>query len=406
MTRIIFTFLALGAAALGWAEDWPAWRGPRGDGSSIEKDIPTSWGSGRNICWRVPVEGKGHSSPIVAGDRIFVTTCVEESKERVLLCLDRRTGKTLWRKVVFSGPLERKHDLNSHATSTPATDGKLVWTTFVDPPRIRVHCHDIDGKEVWEKSPGEFHSVHGFSSSVIPYKDKIIINGDQDAEAYIVAYEKGTGAEKWRIPRPNKMRSYCPPAIFDAGGRMQMVVSGSICVASYDPDTGKEWWLLDGPTDQMVAGIVLTRNVFLVTGGFPELHILGLRTDRLGKLTEKDIIWRTGEDAAYVPSPLAHGDFFFLVSDRGKATCFDARTGKVLWKRAMGRRHSASLVQAGGNVYFLSDRGECWVVKAGPEYEEVQVNRLDEECDASPAISDGQIFIRTGKHLYAIGEKT
>jgi outer membrane protein assembly factor BamB len=200
------------------------------------------------------------------------------------------------------------------------------------------------------------------------------------------------------------MRSYCPPTIFETGGRTQMVLSGNICVASYDPATGKLWWILDGPTDQMVASVVLTRDVFFVTGGFPELHILGLPTDRTGKLTEDDILWRSNEGVSYVPSPIAHEDHFFVVSDKGIASCFEAKTGEVLWKRRMGGRHSASLVKAEGRIYFLSDDGECWVVKAGPEYEEISVNRLGEPCNASPAISRGQIFIRTDRHLFAIGE--
>ena len=397
--------LAVSLTASVRSEDWPCWRGPRGDGNSIEKNLPTRWSRTENIQWKVPIPGKGHSSPIVSGDRIFVTTCIEDKTQRVLLCLDRNTGETLWERVVLTAPLERRHNLNSCASSTPATDGKHVWTTFLDAPRMRVYCHDLQGNPVWERSPGEFHSVHGFCSSVILHGGKVIINGDQDAEAYIVAFDKTTGDEKWRIPRPNKMRSYCVPAIFHAGGRTQMVLSGSICVASYDPETGKQWWIMDGPTEQMVASIVLAQDTFFVTGGYPELHILGLPTDRLGKLTENDILWRTDEGVAYVPSPIACGSCFFVVSDRGTATCFEAKTGKVHWTKSMGRRHSASLVQGDGNIYFLSDQGECWVAKAGPRYEEVAVNRLEEECNASPAISGGQIFIRTGENLYAVGKK-
>lgn len=183
-----------------------------------------------------------------------------------------------------------------------------------------------------------------------------------------------------------------------------MVLSGSICVASHDPETGKQWWLYDGPTDQMVASVVLARDVFFITGGYPELHVLGLPTDRTGKLEEKDVIWHhETDDASYVPSPVAQGDWFFVVSDKGVASCFEARTGKRLWQEQMGRRHSASLVGAGGHLYFLSDRGECWVVKAGPTYELVALNRIEEECNASPAISGGRVFLRTEGHLYAIG---
>jgi outer membrane protein assembly factor BamB len=177
-------------------------------------------------------------------------------------------------------------------------------------------------------------------------------------------------------------------------------------VASYDPDTGKRWWIIDGPTDQMVASVVLAGDVFFVTGGYPDHYLWGLPTDRTGKLDEDDVLWEhtRDRDVAYVPSPVAYGEHLYVVSDRGTASCLEARTGKILWQKDMGRRHSASLVAADGHVYFLSDEGECWVVKAAPEYREVAVNRLDAPCNASPAISRGQIFVRTDEHLYAIGK--
>jgi len=390
-------------AAPARAGEWPAWRGPHGDGTSEERGIPLHWSRTENIAWKTPIPGKGHSSPVVWGDRIFLTTCLEKEQKRVLLCLNRRDGKLLWQRVVLTAELEPKHFLNSYASSTPATDGRHVWVTFLDMPRLEVFCYDMDGRLVWRRSPGKFYSKHGFCSPPILYRDMLIINGDQDAEAYLVALDQATGAERWRADRPNRTRSYCPPLVIDAGGKKQLVLSGSKCVASYDPDTGKQNWVLDGPTEQFVASLVFTDDVLFVTGGFPEYHLLGLRTDGRGNVTHKAVLWHETRGASYVPSPIAHGKYFFIVSDDGLASCFEARTGKRLWFHRLGRHHSASPVAAGGYLYFPDDDGKTFVLKAGPKFELVSKNALGEECRASPAISRGQIFIRTFDSLFCIG---
>jgi len=408
----LIVIVVAAVAAHGLAEEWPAWRGPRGDGTSTETGVPTRWSATENIAWKAPVPGTGHSSPVVWGDRVFVTTCIESDRARVLLCFDRRTGARRWDRTVLTAPLEKKNHLNSYASSTPATDGTRVWVTFLDFPHVRVVCYDAEGKEVWRKTPGQLHACHGFCSSLIPYKDMIILNADQDAElplrAYIVALDKATGAERWRIDRPNRIRSYTPPAIFEAAGRMQMVVSGCQCVASYDPDTGQQHWIIDGPTEQFCASLVYTDGLFMMTGGWPEKHILGIRPDGTGNVTETHVAWHLKDRkiVSYVPSPIARGKYFFLVSDGGIATCLEAETGKVMWSERLGRHHSASPVLAEGRLYFLDDAGTMHLVKAEPEFAVVATNDLGEPCRASPAISRGQIFIRSTKALYCIGAAT
>jgi outer membrane protein assembly factor BamB len=364
------------------------------------------WSKTSNVAWKVSIPGHGYSSPIVWGDRLFLTTCLEKERKRVLLCLDRTNGKVLWERVVLTAELEGKHSLNSYASSTPATDGRHVWVSFVKDHNFVVACYDFKGKQAWLRSPGKFYSVHGFCSSPILYKDMVIINGDQDAKAYIVALEKATGAEHWRADRPNRTRSYCAPLIINAAGKKQLVLSGSKCVASYDPDTGKQHWIIDGPTEQFVASPVFLEKVVFITGGFPEHHLLGIRPDGKGNVSRTHVLWhhRTGA-ASYVPSPIARGKYFFVVSDDGKASCYDAKTGKRRWLERLGRRHSASAVAAGDYLYFPDDDGITWVVKAGPRFERVSKNELGEACYASPAISHGQIFIRTAEHLYCIGNK-
>ena len=386
-------------------EEWPGWRGPRGDGTSTEKGIPLRWSATENVRWKAPIPGKGHSSPIVWGDRVFVTTCDERTRERLLLCLDGSGGKLLWQRRVLRAPLERKNRLNSYASSTPVTDGKHVWVSFLEGTKkhVWVVCYDVQGKEVWRRSPGKLHAAHGFCSSPLLHKGMVILNGDQDALAYIVALDKATGEERWRADRPNRTRSYCPPVIFDVAGKKQLVLSGSKCVASYDPDTGKQYWIVDGPTDQFVASLVETRGILMMTGGYPTLHILGIRPDGSGNVTKSHVAWHVRKHASYVPSPIAHGEHFFVVSDGGMASCLEAPTGKYLWTKRLGKHHSASPVSAEGRLYFLADDGQTYVIKASGTFELLATNELGEKCVASPAISRGRIFLRSARRLYCIG---
>lgn len=396
--------LALLVAAPTSAEDWPCWRGPRRDGTSLEPRVPLRWGQTENVRWKAEVPGKGHSSPVVWGNRVFLTTCLEKEKQRLLLCYDRRDGKLLWQRVVLTAKLEPIHGLNSYASATPATDGKHVWVAFLDEPRMVVVCYDVDGSEVWRASPGEFHSKHGFCSCPVLYKDLVILNGDQDAEAYLVALDQANGRERWRADRPNRTRSYCTPLIVEAAGRTQLVLSGSLCVASYDPDSGRQLWLLDGPTEQFVASMVYQDGVFFLTAGFPTYHLLAVRADGKGNVTKTHALWHDTKGAGYVPSPVAHGGHFYVVTDGGVASCLEAQTGKRLWMERLGRHHSASPVVAAGHLFFLDDDGTMFVLKAGERFEVVSRNKLEEECYASPAVARGEIFIRTLHHLYCIGE--
>ncbi len=395
-------YFALSATTFG--EDWPGWRGPRGDGTSLEPRPPIHWSKTENIAWQVPIPGTGHSSPVICGERIFLTTCLEPDGRRLLLCLDRRDGHTLWERVVLTTKLERKHKLNSYASSTPATDGKYVFIPFLDETYMRVYCYDFAGNLVWQATPGEFHSVHGFCSSPVLYMDTVIVNGDQDSLAFIVALDKATGKERWRADRPNRTRSYVPPILIEHHGRKQLVLSGSKCVTAYDPDTGKLLWIIDGPTEQFVASLVYLDGLLFLTGGFPELHVLAIRPDGEGNVTKTHIVWRDTKGAGYVPSPIALEKHFFLVNDGGIATCFEAQTGHRCWTHRLGQHHTASPVAGAGLLYFVDDSGTTYVLKAGPNFELVSQNSLGEECYGSPGISQDQLFIRTTRNLYCIGQ--
>jgi outer membrane protein assembly factor BamB len=390
------------------AENWPGWRGPRGDGTSLERNIPTHWNGpkGENIAWKAELPGQGHASPIVWGDRIFVVSAREDRQQRLLVCFDRQTGRELWQRVVVETPLERKHKLNSCASSTPATDGEQVYVTFFDRGQMLVAAYDFAGKERWLVRPGEFSSVHGYCSSVVLFKNLVIVNGDHDGDAYLVALDRGTGKTVWKTPRENKTRSYCVPIIRQFDGRTQMILSGSKCVASYDPNDGSRHWIMDGPTEQFVASVVDNGKLLFVTAGFPDYHILAIRPEGRGKVTDSQIVWRTQKGCSYVPSPIvsADGKYFVIVSDKGIASCFEASTGDRYWMERVGPHYSASLVSADGLIHFLSDKGVTTILRPGPTFDVVTTNDLGEDCYASPAISQGQIFLRSEKHLFAIGK--
>ena len=430
MTRIsvrpticVLTLTLLATSAL--AEDWPCWRGPRSDGSSLEKNVPIRWDGERmeNIAWKTAIPGRGHASPIVSGDRLFLVTCREDRGGRVLLCLDREDGRILWQRVVLTAPLEKMHRLNSHASSTPATDGKLVYVSFLEPdldakelpaPAGRgattpgdmvVAAYDFNGKQRWLVRPGRFSSRHGYCSPPLLFKNLVIVNGDHDGDGYLVALDRSTGKTVWKRLRVNHTRSYCPPIIREIGGRTQMVLSGSLCVASYDPHDGSRHWIIDGPTEQYVASMVCNDKLFFITAGYPEFHILAIRPDGHGNVTDTHVVWRTTKGCSYVPSPIVadDGKYFLIVSDTGIASCFEAATGERFWMKRIGPHYSASLVKAEGLVHFLSDEGVTTIVRPGPEFESVAENSLGENCYGSPAISGGRIYVRAQRHLYCIG---
>jgi outer membrane protein assembly factor BamB len=386
------------------AEDWPCWRGPRLDGTSLETNIPVYWGVTSNIVWKTELPGYGHASPIIYGDTVFTVSAVSESQDRLLLCLDRKSGKILWQKTVLTAALEGKHKLNSFASSTPATDGKLIYVAFLDRNQMFCAAYDFQGVERWATRPGPFASEHGFCSSPVLYQDKVILNGDHDGDSYLMALNRADGRVMWKTTRENRTRSYCAPIIREIAGRVQMILSGNKCVASYDPSNGKRHWIIDGPTEQFVASPVYSEQTGLVyiTAGFPEHHILAIQPDGTGNVTSTKVVWRTTRGAAYVPSPIVEGGYFLVISDSGIGHCFEAGTGKLAWAERLGEER-ASLVSAEGRVYCLNDRGAMSVIKPGASFELVAQNEIGENCFASPAISQGQIFLRGDRHLFCIG---
>jgi outer membrane protein assembly factor BamB len=404
-TRLLLLLGLLPWAGVAPAANWPMWRGPAGDGSSTEAAFPLQWSSTDNIAWKVKLPCTGHSSPIVWGETVFVTGIDEPTERRMLLALDRADGRVLWERTVLTAPLEKVHKLNSRASSTPATDGERVYVSFLDGESMFIAAYDFAGREVWSVRPGPFKSTHGYCSSPVLFENLLIVNGDHDGDAYLVALDRQTGEAVWKTPRENRTRSYCTPIIREIDGRTQMLLSGSLCVASYDPRTGERHWIIDGPTEQFVASLVMNEGLVFLTGGYPDKHIMAIDPAGRGNVTDTHVRWHIERNGvSYVPSPVACGEYFLLTSDGGIATCYAAATGSVVWQERLGRHYSTSPVTTAGLVYFLDDDGVTKIVRPGPQFDLVGENDLGEECYASPALSDGQVFIRGVEHLFCIGK--
>jgi outer membrane protein assembly factor BamB len=422
---LLLMALVVSWQTLALAENWPGWRGPRGDGTSLDDRIPTHWNeeTGKNIRWKVPLPGQGYSSPIIWEDSIFLTSCLDDNLQRVLLKLDRRTGRLLWQKTVLSSPLETKHKLNSFASGTPVTDGRLVYVAFLEvdgstieapnvgnprdvtPGTMVVAAYDFDGNQKWIVRPGPFISVHGFCSCPVLYEDLVIINGDHDGDSYVVALNRETGQTVWKTPRQHKTRSYVTPLIRTMGGRTQLVLSGSKSVTGLNPLTGETYWTIDGPTEQFVASMVDDGQQFYLAAGYPTYHVMAVKPDGVGNVTDTHVSWHVTTAKCYVPSPVLIGPYLLVADDHGILNCFETSTGERLWRERLGRHFSASLLAANGLAYVLADDGKMTVLSPGPTATIIAENQLSEDFYASPAVSQGEIFLRGTGHLYCLSSQ-
>ena len=403
---ILFTALLACFTTPVQAESWPCWRGPRGDGTCLEQDVPTIWDPAGAL-WKVELPGKGHASPIVWGDRVCTVTALPETKERVVLCLDRASGKILWRQTVVEGPLQKINKENSYASGTPATDGKRVYVVFRVGDDIVAAAHDLaTGKQLWLVRPGTHTGEWGFSNEPVLFRDKVIIDADSKGDSFLIALSRADGTTRWRVNRTNKGISYSAPLIREMAGRMQLVQCGDRSVAGFDPETGKQLWIVDGPSQEFVATPVYSEKTGLVyiSSSWPKRFLFAIRPDGTGDVTKTHVVWRDNRGAPYVPSLIVAGDYLLSVNSGGTAFCYEAATGNVFWQEKLGRHH-ASPVLVNGLVYFINDDGQVNVIKPGQQFDRVAQYELGEECYASPAISDGQVFLRGFKHLFCIGRK-
>jgi len=387
------------------AENWAAWRGPRGDGTSLETSVPTEWSATRNIAWKTAVPGAGHSSPIIWDDRVFTASALPDKKERVLLCFDRRTGQILWQQTVLTADLENKSGENSFASCMPATDGERVYVAFLDVKQVVVAAFDFSGKHVWLVRPGEFQNDHGFSSSPVLYEDKIILSAQGKQGNFLVALSRVDGHTLWKNVLDNPSNSFGQPLARLLAGRPQIILYGDKAVTSFNPQDGARLWFVDSPFTDFVITPVFSEQagLLLSTSSWPKKELQAIKPDGQGDVTQTKIVWRSVAGAPYVPSPIAVDRFFLTVSDAGNEIyCFEVATGQIRWHEPFGHSH-ASPVSAGGLVYFLNDKGVTEVIKPGDKCELEASNDLGEKCFASPALSRGQIFLRGATNLYCIG---
>jgi outer membrane protein assembly factor BamB len=396
--------LALALALTARAADWPAFRGANSDGIVTDRAAPTKWSATENVVWKADVPGIGHSSPVVAAGRVFLTSFDPASNDRLLLCYDRATGKQLWKQTVLTAAPEKMHKNNTPASASPVTDGKHVWCTFLDVDKVAVACYDAAGKRVWLKHPGPFLSHHGFCGTPALHNGLLFVNGDSDGEAFLAALDPTTGELKWKVERPNRVRSFSVPRVLSVKGKDQLVLAGSKSVCAYEPPTGKLLWKVDSVTDKFVATVAHHGGLVYATGTSPKNTLLAIDPTGTGNVTETHVKWSDTKTATYVPSPLAHDGRLFVLSDAGIATMLDARTGKKLWsERLNGRLFHASPLLVNGLIYATAEDGTTYLLKWGDEFEEVAKNSLAEGCHATPAVSDGQLFFRSAEHLWCVG---
>jgi outer membrane protein assembly factor BamB len=401
----ILTLLIVNTILVTQAQNWPNWRGPNGDGTSGETNLPTRWDSVMNVVWKSPVPGIGYSSPIIWGDKLFITTALPETQEKMLLCYDGKSGRLLWQKTVLKSAFENKHSDNSYASGTPATDGSLIYLSFLDGEDAVVAAYDFTGKQIWLQRPGKFSSPHGYSCSPALFEDKVIINGNSQGDSFLAALSKTDGEIIWKIPLENPAHSFSTPIFREMAGKMQMIYLGNKEVASYNPDDGSKYWYVWGPSEDFTASPVYNEKsgLVLISSAWPQRYLLAIKPDGAGDVTGSHVVWRTREGAYYVPSPVCTDDYLFTTMTNGRVHCIEIATGKILWVEDMGRQY-ASAVLADGLVYMPNDEGVITVIKPGPTFDPLARNPIGERMNASPAISDGKIYLRGYKHLFCIGK--
>jgi len=384
------------------AENWPQFRGPRGDGTSTETNVPLRWSATQNVKWKAGIPGEGHSSPVVWEGSVFVTSA-NDNGERHLIRVDADTGRIVWQKKVATAAKESMHRENSSASSTPATDGERVITSFQVGDRVDLRCFDFAGRQLWAVQPLRFDGQHGYGYSPILYKDLVLFDCRQEGEAALLALDRRTGQRRWQAVPGNKRISHVTPLLIAYDNQLQLIVSGSDETRSYNPDNGQPIWWCDGPSDVAVAGLVYGDGMVFAAAGYPDRTRVAIRVNGRGDVTKSHVAWSLRRQVTYVPSPVYHQGHVYSVIDEGMVCCFDAKTGQSKWEHRLGGRFRSSLVLAGGRIYATNDKGLSTVFEPNPEqFRALASNDLGEFCYATPAISNGRLFVRTGESLYCV----
>ena len=440
----ILVLITLTAAAQ--AQNWTSFRGTNAAGVAEGKPTPVRWDAskGENILWKTPIPGLAHASPIIYGNKLFITTAVSSSTAKPnyrvglygdvdsdndtskhawkVYCLDKRTGKILWERVAHEGvPKVKRHIKATHNNSTPATDGKYVVAFFGSEG---LFCYDVDGKLMWKKEFGILNSgwfydpdyEWGTASSPIIYKNMVIIQCDVQKDSFLAAYDIKTGKELWRTPR-EEIPSWGTPTVYEGKTRAELITNATRAIRGYDPLTGKELWRLTGNPEVTATTPIIGHDlIFIVNHYRPNQPIYAIRPGatgdisldlKAGQTTNQYVAWSMQRGGAYMPTPLIYGDYLYINQNQAILRCLNAKTGEVAYQQRIGEggSYSASPVAADGKIYLSSEDGAIFVIKAGNKYEQLAKNEMGEILMATPAISDGMIFVRGQHHLFAIGEK-
>jgi outer membrane protein assembly factor BamB len=386
-------------------QDWPQFRGPEGQGHSSETAVPLDWSESHNIIWKTPVGGRGWSSPVVSGGRVWITTATAESGGASLraLAFDVDSGAEVTNVEVFRlRSAQLRNPKNSHASPTPIAEGTRVYVHFGGDGTAAIDA--VSGAIVW-KTQFPYASQHGSGGSPALYKDLLIFSGDGHYEAFVVALDKRTGKIRWKTERRKPFdQAYTTPLVINVDGRDQLVSVGAYRAAAYDPLTGKEIWIAryeDGFSN--VPRPVFGHGLVYIATGFQQPTLIAVRPDGTGDVTATHIAWSMTRGVPFTPSPVLVGEELYVITDLGVLTCVNAKTGKLLWQQRIGGNHSASPVVADGRIYFLSEEGVATVIAPGATFRKLAVSELDGATLASMAVSRGSFFIRSNTHLYRIG---
>jgi outer membrane protein assembly factor BamB len=383
------------------AKYWTRWRGPSGQGVVAERGYLDTWSATENVMWRTPVPGNGNSSPIVWRDRLFITTAYDRGARRSVLAYNRADGSRLWETFVPAQGVSA-HQKNGYASSTPVTDGERVYASFGN---VLVALN-LDGTILWTRDLGVGRPYHGPAGSPLLYRDRVILYQDQSPGAFIAAFDVRTGNELWRTAREGTVGWGTPVAV-QVGSRVEIVVSGQYQVQAYDPDTGRELWNCSGLTMEVIPTPVVGQGLVFASAGRAG-PTLAIRPGGSGDVTGSRLAWSSPRGSPFVPSPLLFEGLLYTVNDMASiVTAVDAATGKSMWQGRLGvaqrEGFSASPVAVDGKVFFTNDDGDTFVLRAGPAFQLLHVNRIGERTLASPALVDGRWYVRTAQHLVSLG---
>lgn len=419
MSKFFRFVLVAGALALlpaARAENWPEFRGPGRQGISGEKNLPIKWGKTENMAWSSPIPGVSWSTPIVWGNRVFLTTATDEGQSCRVLALDAGTGKTLWDREVFRQVPRKKETRNSYATPTPVTDGKHVYACFSDGSFVAL---DFAGNIAWTNRDYPFYSQHGLGASPVLANGLLLMTMDASSEgedkligwqkpwdkSFVVALDAETGKQRWKTMRGITRISHGTPTLWTgADGKPQLVTEAGDVVQGFDIATGAKLWSSAVAGEGKVPSTVVGEGLVYTAGGYRGREsVKAFRLGGAGELAETALAWEQKKVNPKVPSLVHIKPWLFAIQDNGMASCQKADTGEVVWQERVGGGFSASPVAADGRIYLLDNNGDTTVIEAGPSFKVLAKNPLGEPTQASMAVSNGRIFIRTEKTLWCVG---